>query len=98
VTGERIGIESFVHPGQVKEVDAVLYRAMRTAMLAVLPTAAPGLTRDETLAALPAHLPAELFPEGRNATWWSKAVQLDLEAKGLIAREPVTPLRWHRTT
>jgi len=26
------------------------------------------------------------------------AVQLDLEAKGVIAREPVKPLRWHRVT
>lgn len=94
---ERVQIESVVHPGRLKEVDAAMYRSMRAAMLAALPAAAPGLTRDELLAALPAHLPHDLFPDGKNATWWSKAVQLDLEAKRLVVREPVTPLRWHRT-
>jgi hypothetical protein len=34
---------------------------------------------------------------GAKAGWWSKAVQFDLEAKGVIAREPGKPLRWHRT-
>jgi hypothetical protein len=93
----RIEIESFVHPGRTKSVDAAMYRAMREAMLTVLPAGAPGLTRDEVLSALPPHLPADLYPAGANAVWWSKAVQLDLEAKGVVVREPVTPLRWHRT-
>lgn len=34
-----------------------------------------------------AHLPESLFPGGAKAGWWTKAVQLDLEAKGLIAGE-----------
>jgi hypothetical protein len=42
------------------------------------------------------HLPADLFPGGAKAGWWSKTVQLDLEAKGVIAREASRPLRWHR--
>ncbi len=46
--------------------------------------------------AVVAHLPEDLFPGGATAGWWAKAVQLDLEAKGAIAREPVKPLRWHR--
>jgi len=97
-THDRITVENFAHPGTTYEVDARMYRAMRDAMLAVLPAEAPGLTRDEVLAAVPAHLPEDLYPGGAKAGWWSKAVQLDLEAKGVIAREQTTPLRWHRAT
>ena len=43
-----------------------------------------------------AHLPEELFPGGAKAGWWTKAVQLDLEAKGLVAREKARPLRWRK--
>ena len=32
-------------------------------------------------------LPEQLFPGRAKAGWWTKAVQLDLEAKGLVARE-----------
>ena len=42
--------------------------------------------------ALLPHLPASLFPQGPLG-WWLKAVQLDLEAKGVIERLPGTPLR-----
>ena len=42
------------------------------------------------------HLPQDLFPEGAKAGWWMKAAQLDLEAKGVIAREKTKPLRWHK--
>ena len=41
-------------------------------------------------------LPEALFPGGDKAGWWLKGVQLDLEAKGLIAREATKPLRLHR--
>jgi hypothetical protein len=30
------------------------------------------------------------------AGWWAKAVQLDLEAKGIVVREVTKPLRWHQ--
>jgi hypothetical protein len=30
------------------------------------------------------------------AGWWAKAVQLDLEAKGIVVREATKPLRWHQ--
>jgi hypothetical protein len=93
---DRIEIESFVHPGKKSMVDAAMYHAMRAAMLEILPSEAPGLTREEMLAALPPRLPGELFPGGAKVVWWSKAVQLDLEAKGVIARESPSPLRWHR--
>jgi hypothetical protein len=41
-------------------------------------------------------VPEALFPGGARVGWWSKAVQLDLEAKGEIARETSRPVRWHR--
>lgn len=91
-----IEIENVNHPGARSVVDADMYGAMRDAMIAVLPSQAPGLTQQELLDALLPHLPEALFPGGAKAGWWSKAVQLDLEAKGVISREPVTPLRWHR--
>jgi uncharacterized protein YdhG (YjbR/CyaY superfamily) len=92
----RVAIESVVHPGKTKDVDAGMYHAMRDALLEALPAESPGLTRDEILEAVPPLLPVDLFPDGAKAGWWSKAVQLDLEAKGVIAREPSRPLRWHR--
>lgn len=94
----RITIESVVHPGKTYDVDAGMYHAMRDAMLKALPADTPGLTRDETLDALVPHLPDDLFPGGAKAGWWSKAVQLDLEAKGVIARESSKPMRWHRNS
>jgi hypothetical protein len=69
---------------------------MRGALLDALPAEAPGLTREEILEAVPPLLPQGLYPGGEKAGWWSKAVQLDLEAKGVIAREASKPLRWHR--
>lgn len=93
----RVVIENVNHPGLISSVDAAMYGAMRTAVLAVLPGAAPGLTQSQMRSAVLPHLPEALFPGGAKADWWSKAVQLDLEAKGVIAREPTTPLRWHRT-
>ena len=83
-------------PGQTTSLDAGMYQAMRQAMLKVTPAKAPGLTQAEMRAAVLPHLPADLFPGGAKAGWWSKAVQLDLEAKGLLVREAAKPLRWHR--
>jgi hypothetical protein len=62
----------------------------------VLPAKAPGLTVGEVQNAVPAHLPEELYPGSAKAGWWMKAVQLDLEAKGLIKRERTKPLRLHK--
>lgn len=43
------------------------------------------------------HLPQELFPGGAKAGWWTKCVQLDLEAKGTVLRDAAgKPLRWRR--
>lgn len=84
------------HPGSTSTVDADMYHAMRQAMLEVLPTEGPGLTEAQMRDALMPRLPDDLFPGGAKAGWWSKSVQLDLEAKGVIARESAKPLRCHR--
>jgi hypothetical protein len=93
---QRVRIENVNHPGSSTSVDARPYSAMREALLAVLPDAAPGLTESQMRDAVASKLPEDLFPGGARIGWWSKAVQLDLEAKGLVARELGRPLRWHR--
>jgi hypothetical protein len=84
------------HPGTSRLVDAANYRAMRRTLLTVLPSGSPGFTHDELSRAVLRRLPADLFPGGARAGWWLKTVQLDLEAKRIIAREQTRPLRWHR--
>lgn len=93
---DRIEIQNFTSPGHVQRVDRTKYEAMKTALLTVLPNAAPGLTVADAKARLLPHLPDALFPGGDKAGWWLKAVQLDLEAKGVVIREPTKPLRLHQ--
>ncbi len=93
----RIVVENINVPGYTTRVDKVKYMAMKEALLQVLPESSPGLTQAEMIAAVVAHLPETLFPGGAKAGWWSKSVQLDLEAKGIIQREHTKPLRWHKS-
>ena len=93
--GEQVTVENVNHPGRTSRVDAAKYAAMRSALLAVLPGSPPGLTQKAMAAAVLEHLPEELFPGGATAGWWAKTVQLDLEAKGLVARTDAKPLTWH---
>lgn len=93
---DKIEVENVNVPGQVTRVNAAKYVAMKEALLKVLPRAAPGLTQAEMMAAVLPHLPGDLYPEGKTAGWWVKTVQLDLEAKGSVAREETKPLRWHQ--
>jgi hypothetical protein len=92
----KIEVENVNHPGQVRLVDAAMYAAMKRAVLKVIPRRPPGLTVAALEQQVLAHLPEELFPKGAKAGWWTKTVQLDLEAKGILAREKTTPLRLHR--
>jgi len=94
---KSIEIENVNHPGSVRRVDANMYRAMKRAFLKILPKSSPGLMAAEIRERMMAHLPEDLFPEGAKAGWWAKAVQLDLEAKGIILREKTRPLRWRKT-
>lgn len=93
---QKIEIENVLNPGRTYRVDADKFDAMRRAFLKVLPKTSPGLTAAEIGAAVLSHLPEDLFPDGAKAGWWMKAVQLDLEAKDIIAREKAKPLRWHK--
>lgn len=92
---DKIEVENVLRPGTHK-VDRAKYEAMRQAVLAVAPSGEPGLTAAELQAAVKPRLPEALFPGGATAGWWVKCVQLDLEAKGLLARGG-KPLRFRRT-
>jgi hypothetical protein len=93
---EKIVVENVNVPGSKTRVSRAMYDAMKQAMWQVLPAAAPGLTQGEIREAVILHLPEDLYPGGAKAGWWAKTVQLDLEAKGALVREPSKPLRWHR--
>lgn len=95
-TIERVEMLSISSPGHVVRVDKAKYDAMKAALLAVVPQQAPGLTVAEVKTGVLPRLPDDLFPGGAKAVWWLKGVQLDLEARGVIARENVKPLRLHR--
>ncbi|MGJ7900986.1 DUF6958 family protein [Lysobacter sp. 1R34A] len=90
---DKIEIENVASPGRTTRVDRTKYLAMRKALLAVLPDRPPGLKVADAKQALLPHLPDELFPQGETAGWWLKAVQLDLEAKGVIRRAPDKPVQ-----
>lgn len=92
----KVEMENINSPGRPVRVDADKYQAMREALLAVLPASSPGLTVAEAKMKLLPLLPETLFPGGAKAGWWLKGVQLDLEAKDMIARETTKPLRLHR--
>ena len=90
---DKISIENFTSPGRVTRVDAAKFNEMKAAMLAVLPAALPGLTVEEIIRAVKPGLSEARFPGGSTAGWWVKAVQLDMEAKGFLARSKSSPLR-----
>ncbi len=89
----KIEVENVIRPGKVYRVDADKYQAMKRALLQVLPDRSPGLTADEVRMKVVPRLPQDLFPGGATAGWWTKCVQLDLEAKGIVVREKSRPLR-----
>lgn len=94
---EQVMVENVNVPGFSAPVDARKYLAMRELILRVTPAVAPGLSAKEMLAAIQPLLPQDLWPGGAKAGWWQKTVQLDLEAKGLLLRDPrARPLRWTR--
>ena len=94
---EKIQIENVLQPGKTYSADPAKYEAMKKAVLAVLPTVSPGLTVAQVQDGVLEHLPENLFPGGAKSGWWMKAVQLDLEAKGIVRREKTTPIRLHRS-
>lgn len=95
-SSNHIEIENVLQPGKTYRVDAAKFAAMRDAVLAELPDHGPGSTPAELKTRVLGRLPQSLFPGGATAGWWLKAVQLDLEAKRVIARAPTAPVRLHR--
>lgn len=94
---DKLDVMNVNVPGHVQRVDAGKYHAMKAAMLKVMANREPGLTAKEIKEAAIPHLPEDLFPGGKTAGWWQKTVQLDLEAKGVIARLQTSPLRFWLT-
>ena len=93
---EMVVVENVNCPGSTSNVDAVKYRAMKKVLLKVLPKKPPGLNQREMLAAILPHLPQDLWPNASKSGWWAKTVQLDLEAKKVLARTQSKPLTWRR--
>ncbi|QND51766.1 hypothetical protein HB779_07505 [Phyllobacterium sp. 628] len=92
----KVRVENVNHPGSKQRLDQVKYDAMKEAYLKVLPVTAPGLTVVEIREQLTDVLSQEVFPGGAKAGWWAKAVQLDLEAKGVVKREKTSPIRLYK--
>jgi hypothetical protein len=92
----KIEIQNVNNLERVVRVDADKHQAMKRAFVKILPAKSPGLTAAEIGESVLPHLPEDLFTKGATAGWWKKAVQLDLEAKGVIAREKTKPLRWRK--
>jgi hypothetical protein len=92
MSDDKIEIENVNKPGYTERVNREKYMAMRDALLAVLPMEMPGMKVPNAKQALLPLLPETLFPEGKTAGWWLKAVQLDLEAKKIIVRAPSKPV------
>ena len=92
------------HPEHRENLKEEKYTIIREAMLATLPPAGSGgMLFDELDTKVAAYLaeknvPKELFPKQGSVRWYCKAVQLDLEAKGLIERLPKqSPIRLRKT-
>jgi hypothetical protein len=94
---DKIEVQNVGQPGKTYRVDAAKYADMRQAVLAVLPSAPPGMAVADLISAVKPRVSQHLFPGGETCGWWVKCVQLDLEAKGLIARAPKAPVRLHKT-
>lgn len=80
------------HPDHEENLKAEKYNIIREAMLAVLPDD-EGMLFDDLETGVAAYLqekdvPKKLFPKAGSVRWYTKTVQLDLEARGEIERLP----------
>ena len=92
---EKIAMENVNIPGRVVNVDADKYWAVRNAIVAVLPSTAPGMTLAALKEAVRPLIHDAQFPGGFKAGWWVMGLQLDLRAKKVIAAEESKPMRLH---
>jgi hypothetical protein len=90
---DKVSVRSPNVQGYLGRVDRAKYTAMKEVLLDVLASGA--LTQNEMLAEVKKRIPGETFP-ANTYRWWAKTVQLDLEARGVVVREPEKPLRWRR--
>ena len=93
---DTVDVRNVNHPDYRGRVNAAKYTAMKSAMLRAM-SASHGMTQTEMRDAAKAHLPEDLFPQGKASGWWSKTVQLDLEARGEMGRTKTKPLRFFFT-
>lgn len=91
---DKVAVENVNLPGQVTNVDAAKYNAMKSAMMTVM--SADPKTAHDIKETAKAYLPDDLFPGGATSGWWAKCVQLDLEAKGVLTRHATKPLSWSK--
>ena len=91
---DKIKVLNVGQPGKTYRVDRAKYDEMRQVMLAILPTAAPGIPVAEVNELVRPRLSDALFPGGETCGWWVKCVHLDLEAKGVIARTKAPVRLW----
>jgi hypothetical protein len=92
----KLSIQNVLQPGKFYNVDATMFEAMKVALLQVIPSSPPGKTPSEIQQAVLPLLPTALFPGGEKVGWWMKAVQLDQEAKNVLARSEKPPVRLWR--
>lgn len=87
------------HPNYSENLNEKKYTLVRNAILESLPSNGDSLSFDELRDRVESYLQEvqdskALFPKSGSITWYTKAVQLDLEARGDIARVPdVSPIR-----
>ncbi len=66
------------------------YEPIRRAILALVPRNREGVSFKELVASVSGRVPKELYPKRGSVSWYTKVVQLDLEASGQIERIPGT--------
>jgi hypothetical protein len=93
---ETVEVRNVNHPDYRGRVNAAKYLAMKAAMATAM-AGTDGMTQTEMREAAKRHLPQDLFPGGKAAGWWSKTVQLDLEAQGVMGRTDTKPLKFFFT-
>ena len=88
---DKVSVRAVNVQGFLGRVDRAKYAAMKDVILDVL--SARALTQTEVLAEVKKRVPEETFP-GNTYRWWTKTVQSDLEARGVVTRD--ADKRWHR--
>ncbi len=101
-----IRAENVNHPGYSEPLNETKYKYIREAILASLDRFAgssnEGMRFTDLEQAVDSYIdeqaiPRSLFPKPGSVRWYTKSVQLDLEAKDLIERVPEKrPLRFRR--